>query len=71
MKEFFESKSEQEKEPTIENLVNVCKEILGDESEELLSCENMEEALGLCFSLLIENGIDDPEEFLKKKGILE
>jgi hypothetical protein len=71
MKEFFESKSEQEKEPTLENLTNACREVLGEEVEELKNCEGMEEALGLCFSLLIENGIDDPEEFLREKGILE
>jgi len=59
--------------PTVAFLISACKEVLGEDVKELEVFDNndIEGALGVCFSLLIEKGIDNPEEFLKEKGVLE
>ncbi len=59
------------KEPTSEQLANVCGEVLSAEDCEELAIMPMDEALGCAFTLLIENGVEDPEDFLRSKGILE
>lgn len=62
---------EESKEPTLEELVAACQEVIpAEDSKELLTMD-FEEALGYAFTLLIENGVEDPESFLKEKGILE
>lgn len=67
-----EEASEQEKpEPTSKELAEACQEILSEEDCQELAAMDFEEALGYAFTLLIENGIEDPEVFLREKGILE
>jgi hypothetical protein len=60
-----------ENEPTLTELVNACREVLTD--EDCTELENMEfgEALGYSITLLIEQGIDNPEQFLREKRIVE
>ncbi len=59
------------KEPTLEELVSACQEVVSEEDcQELLGME-FGDALGYAFTLLLENGIEDPEAFLAEKGILE
>ena len=49
-----------------------CLGVLDQETcNEIAAFEDTEEALGYTFSALIEAGIEDPEEFLKSKEILE
>lgn len=65
------TESKMEGEPSSTDLANACREVLPE--EDCLELEGMEfaDALGYSFTLLIENGIDDPEEFLRGKGIVE
>lgn len=58
-----------EPEITSAEIANACREVLGELADELEFLE-IDEALGLAYTLLIENG-EDPEDFLKKKGLLE
>lgn len=57
----------------IEALGLVMEEAVGMEITSALELGqyDFDEALGLAFTALIENGIDDPETYLKEKGILE
>lgn len=56
----------------IYNLAKACEEEIGkNEFVELIRMTNFEDALGFAFTILIECGIEDPEQFLKEKGILE
>lgn len=48
-----------------------CAKILTEEDCEELKQMEIDEAIGYSLTLLIEAGIEDPEEFLKEKGILE
>lgn len=57
-------------EPTAQELADVCKEVLSDEDCQELAVLNFDDAIGYAFTLLLENG-EDPDEFLKSKGILE
>ena len=60
-----------EEEPTVAEVADVCRAILGDEiCDEIAMMEDLEEAIGLAFTLLIEVG-EDPEAFLRSKGLLE
>lgn len=71
----MESEDNFEKENSSEissaDLANVCREILSEEDCVELEQMDFEEALGYSFTILIENGIDDPEGFLRSKGIIE
>lgn len=59
-------------EPTIQEIADACRGTLDNETcDEIVALENADEALGLAFTSLIENGIEDPEAFLRAKGILE
>ncbi len=58
-------------EPTSKELADACRNVLTEEDCNELASLPMEEALNNAFTMLIENGIDDPEAFLKEKGILE
>ncbi len=58
-------------EPTSEQLAQACSEVLPAEDCEELAAMPIEEATGYAFTLLLENGVEDPEEYLKSKGILE
>lgn len=51
----------------------VLEDLIGPEALRAVEFDHLddEEILGLTFTVLIENGIDDPEEFLKEKGVLE
>lgn len=60
-----------ENEPTSADLANACRETLTDDDCAELESMEFEEALGYSITLLIEQGIDDPEQFLKEKGIIE
>lgn len=57
----------------IEALSLVLEEALGVEGLSELELEeyDYDEALGLAFTALIENGIEDPEAFLIEKNILQ
>ena len=66
-----EDVNEQEVEP---NSIEIAKALDGAVPiEDLHELEGMEmdEALGYAFTLLLENGIEDPEAYLIEKGILE
>lgn len=58
-------------EPTSVELATACWEVLS--MSDCIELEKMEfaEALGYSFTLLIENGVDDPEQFLRDKRIIE
>jgi len=60
-----------EKEPTSRELMEACKEVLDEKTCAELESMEFEEALGFVFTCLMEAGINDPEEFLTEKGILE
>lgn len=70
-KEEIASEESKEKEPTTQELVEACKEVLDEETCAELEAMEFDEALGFAFTCLIEAGIDDPEEFLIEKGILK
>ena len=61
----------EEKEPTPQELAEACKEVLDEETCAELETMEFNEALGYAFTCLMEAGIEDTEEFLIKKGILE
>lgn len=57
--------------PTAKELAEACKEILTEEDCEDLAAMPIDEAMGYAFTLLIEQGIEDPEQFLRERKILE
>lgn len=57
--------------PTSKDLADACSEILTDEDRAEIADMPIDEALGYAFSLLIANGVEDPDSYLKDKGILE
>lgn len=63
--------SETAQEPTSELLAAACTDILSEENCAELAAMEFDEALGYSFSLLIENGIEDPESYLRERNILE
>lgn len=68
-----ETQEEQEQEagePTPEELADACKEVLTEEDCQELASMEIDDAIGYAFTLLLEAG-EDPDEFLKEKGILE
>jgi hypothetical protein len=67
----FEREPTESQEPTIDELVEAVSELLSKEQLDELKEWNVETALGLAFSFLIDVGIDDPEQFLIEKRILE
>lgn len=58
-------------EPTSENLAQSLSDVLSEEDCEELASMDIDDALGYAFSLLIENGIEEPEALLIEKGILQ
>ena len=70
-KEEITNIESKEKEPTSQELAEVCKEILDEKTCAELETMEFEEALGHAFTCLMESGIENPEEFLIEKGILE
>lgn len=62
---------EGEDEERLSSLIVVLKEFLGPQVEADFEEMEFEEALGYSFSLLTEAGIEDPEEFLIEKDILQ
>lgn len=62
--------SELNEEPTAAEIADACKDVLDRATCEEIAAMDDEEAIGLVFTALIEAGVDDPEEFLKAKGIL-
>lgn len=58
-------------EPTSEQLATACSEVLSEEDCVELVSMSTGEAIGYAFTLLLENGIEDPEQYLRDKGILE
>lgn len=58
-------------EPTPADIADACRDVLEpDVCDEIAEQEDFETALGLAFSALLEIG-EDPDEVLKRKGILE
>ena len=58
-------------EPTPGKVAEACREVLTEEDCDDIAALPLDEAIGQAFTLLIENGVDDPEAFLKEKDILE
>jgi NifB/MoaA-like Fe-S oxidoreductase len=69
--EFTPEEAAERDEPTSEEIAEACQKVLAEEDCAEIAGMPQDEALGYAFTLLIENGIDDPETFLKEKGILE
>lgn len=58
-------------EPTTQELAEICSEILlEDEVLDVFDQEDLETALGLVFTLLIEHG-ENPEQYLIMKDFLQ
>jgi hypothetical protein len=58
--------------PTIQELAAACADVLpADDCWEIAGMTMDEETLGYVFTLLIAGGVEDPEQFLIQKGILE
>lgn len=68
---------ELEQDSTFEGEVTIkelCEALVNDVPvKDLHELEGMaiDDGLGYAFTLLLENGIDDPEAYLKEKGILQ
>ncbi len=60
-----------ENELTSLELAKALSEVLDAEVRAEVSIMPLDEALGCVFTLLLESGVEDPEEFLKDMGILE
>ena len=60
-----------EKEPTPEDLAEACREVLTEEDCRELASMPLDEGVGYAFTLLLENGVDDPDAFLRDKNIIE
>ena len=56
---------------TSQALADACENQLSEEDRQDLAAMPYDEALGYAFTLLTVNGVEDPEAFLKEKGILE
>ncbi len=58
-------------EATVAEIADACREVLDEEiCDEIAEQDNPDDALGLAFTALCEAG-EDPEEYLKEKGVLE
>ena len=60
-----------EEGPTVEQLAAACGEVLSEDDCAELASMSTDEAVGYAFTLLLENGVEDPEQYLRDKGILE
>jgi len=57
--------------PLVEDLAEAVSEVLASSIQrEIIDLVEFDEALGFTLTALIEAGIDDPEAFLREKGIL-
>ena len=70
VKKKLEAK-ERGQEPTITELIEGLRDVLSAEDLQDLSEMDFDEALDNAFTVMIENGIDDPEGYLIEKGILK
>lgn len=67
----LDNKEQLDEEPTPAEIAEACRDLLEAEvCDEIAEQEETETALGLAFSAILETG-EDPEEYLKNKGILE
>ena len=72
IKLFENSNVERESaEPTAEGVADACENILSPETCKEIAGLELDDALGYAFTALLEAGIEDPEAFLVKKGVLE
>ena len=72
MSEVISNNEESEQnELTSEKLASACNDILSPEDCQDIEAMECDEALGYTFTLLLENGIEDPEQYLIEKGILK
>lgn len=71
MSENLPSPEEGEEKNLLDLLIESCQDVLTPEDIAELAEMEFDEALGYVFTLLIEAGIEDPEEFFKEKGLLE
>ncbi|MBX4201335.1 hypothetical protein KW803_00355 [Candidatus Saccharibacteria bacterium] len=62
---------EYEDEITAKELIEACKGVLQAEDLSELAELEVDEALGYTFTLLLENDVEDPEAFLREKGVLQ
>ncbi|MDP2631979.1 MAG: hypothetical protein Q8P30_04435 [Candidatus Uhrbacteria bacterium] len=79
--DFTKWERQVDEEPSVTDLINACREVLFEEDLDFISLaaegmENEEDmgmgiALGLAFEKLLEAGVDDPEQYLRDKDILE
>lgn len=58
-------------EPTSEELALALSGIVPSEECQEIAGMDLEDGIGYAFTVLLEQGIDDPEAFLREKGILE
>lgn len=65
-----ESRKQESKEPTLQKLVETCREVLSQEDCDELTIMDFDDALNNAATMLEEQGVDRVE-FLTKKGILE
>lgn len=66
-----ETKESEIPEPSTEELAQALENVLSEEDCEEIAGMGMEDALGYAFTLLLEQGVEDPEAWLKEKGVLE
>lgn len=69
--QFPDSPERLESEPTLQEIGSALLGAVPEEDIYHLEGMEYEEGLGYAFTLLLENGVEDPEEYLKEKGILE
>jgi len=65
-----EQNEQETKEPTIQDLVNVCREVLAEEDCDELATMDFDEALNNAITMFEDQGIDWLE-LLTEKGILQ
>jgi len=58
-------------EPTIIEIVNSCKDILGDDYEYISQMDDVGDVIGAIYTVLLERGIDPPDEFLRFIDVIE
>ena len=66
----LDNREKNEEEPTIEELIEACTDVLEQDVLEDLRSMEFDDAIGYIFTLLLDV-VEAPEEFLKKKGVLE
>jgi hypothetical protein len=75
--EHQESLDAPEQEPTADEVINLHRALkeIGVDFEEIdvehIGAMEVDEAIGHLFDVLLDVGVEDPEAYLKEKGILE